>query len=34
VLEKKDEYFRRPFLQIDLQRNVWEEILKRFNKIV
>jgi hypothetical protein len=30
VLEKKDEYFRRPFLQLDLQRNVWNQILERF----
>jgi len=34
VLEKKDEYFRRPFIQLDLPRNVWGEISKRFDKIV
>ena len=32
VLEKQDEYFRRPFLQIDMKESTWTDILERFNK--
>ena len=31
ILEKK-EYIRRPFLQLDLKNETWEQLLKRFNK--
>ena len=30
ILEKKDEYIRRPLLQLDLKIEVWGQILKRF----
>ena len=33
ILEKEDEYIRRPVLQIDLSLKVWKKILERFNKI-
>ena len=32
ILEKRDEYIRRPFLQLDLKVKVWNQILERFNK--
>ena len=30
ILEKKDEYIRRPLLQLDLKVEVWDQILERF----
>ena len=30
ILEKKDEYIRRPLLQLDLKIEVWGQILERF----
>jgi len=30
VLEKQDEYFRRPFLQLGIKEHVWSDILERF----
>ena len=32
IIDKKDEYIRRPFIQLDLSNNVWQSILERFNK--
>ena len=34
ILEKKNEYIRRPVLQLDLPTSVWNTILERFNKLV
>lgn len=30
ILEKKDEYFRRPFLQLDMNENTYDKIIERF----
>jgi hypothetical protein len=32
IINKQDEYIRRPFIQLDLSNTVWESILKRFDK--
>lgn len=32
VMNKEDKYFRRPFLQLDLKKEVWKKILKKFQK--
>ena len=30
ILEKKNEFFRRPFIQLDLSRNAYDNFFKRF----
>jgi len=32
IIDKEDEYIRRPFIQLDLPNKVWQSILERFNK--
>ena len=32
IIEKQDEYMRRPFIQLDLSNTIWQSILERFNK--
>jgi len=32
IVDKKNKYIRRPFVQLDLSNAVWQGILKRFNK--
>ena len=32
IIDKQDEYIRRPFIQLDLSDIVWQTILERFNK--
>ena len=32
ILDKEDEYIRRPFIQLDLPNKVWQSVLERFNK--
>ena len=32
IIDKGDEYIRRPFIQLDLSDTVWQSLLERFNK--
>ena len=33
LTDQKRQYIRRPFIQLDLKESVWEDILKRFDKL-
>jgi hypothetical protein len=33
ILEKHDEYIRRPVLQLDMKKEEWNKILERFDKV-
>ena len=32
IIDKDDEYIRRPLIQLDLSKTAWQGILERFNK--